>query len=1124
MKKTILWCCLAIFMQETYASTGVEAYRQDDYVKAAALFKAAPKLDAIESYYLGRMYLYGYGVLKSNMLASKYIHTAAEEGILPAQLLMAKMELFQNNDAEKALGWFKRAADADDASAQFYCAGAYLFGVGTKANADRARKYYIDAARDDNGIAQRTLAAHFLESRQMSNKKLGLVWLKKAVELRDPEAEMMIAQMYLEGNMVTMDQDQAKQYLEDAVDQGYFPAMVALGRIEQMNGRMRDAETWYRKAAEKGFTPAQLILASLYADPENELYSAHDGFLWMLKAGQSGSVKARHALAVMYEKGQGVEANPTVAASWEKKAKIAEAASTSSDEQRMAEWLTNGKATRLADTAYRLPGILGQWKNTAALREGIYNQPPKINRLTRQDIYRTEFRMLDPKEIPINQYYDALMMAQGPVVQSRLQFPQYPIHISIDSNSKHKNLLQAERDGYDYLQKISVTSQQMDYVSVFKQLMNQAVLGDGTAQFDVALMYQQGIGVKKSTEEAIKFYLMAAAQDDSPAEYQLGLIYFQGWGVTPDELTGIDFLNDAAFKGNTYAQYALARIYEHGYAVNGKEIIPKDHEQAVAMYQLSAANHYGMAEYRLAEIMVREKPVDLSDAGLEDRRKVIKRLYEDSAEAGVEAAKLPLAFYDATDPDESKQAQAFEEAQRVAKQGSFDGAFLLGLLYDRGIATGISHERAIHWYEQSAANPLSSFILGTYAAEGTGLRKNLEKASNYLQFSANKGFAPANFNLAVLKHDQGETFLPYLEKSVAQGLNRAGLTLADYLVSSSKSDQQLKEAHDLYERFATQGDPTAQVKLGYLYEQGIGVHQDYQKAQSWYTRAAEQAQSRGQFLLGRLYQYGWIGKNPDMNLAKKWYGEAGSKYAPAAVAYGFIEETVNDDYMHAFNEYQKAADLRDPIAYFNLGLIYENGKGQAIDWQKAEDNYLLAAEQGVVKAMVSLGKLYLREQKTQDALLWLHKAERKQDADASYLLGLMSERGMTQQPMTGAIEYYQEAAKQGQAKAMLALARIYQRGTGVSKNLQQAADYYSQLAQQDYPEAQYQLAKFCINGQISNCTAQEGKAWLAKSERNGCKEAAQLLRLYTANSQDDVSYIESVTLSKRKVRRNVVDL
>jgi TPR repeat protein len=55
---------------------------------------------------------------------------------------------------------------------------------------------------------------------------------------------------------------------------------------------------------------------------------------------------------------------------------------------------------------------------------------------------------------------------------------------------------------------------------------------------------------------------------------------------------------------------------------------------------------------------------------------------------------------------------------------------------------------------------------------------------------------------------------------------------------------------------AARGNPRAQTTLGYLYEYGRGVPQNYATAFDWYHAAAEQGDANGQYLLGLMYEKG----------------------------------------------------------------------------------------------------------------------------------------------------------------------------------------------------------------------------------------------------------------------------
>ena len=55
---------------------------------------------------------------------------------------------------------------------------------------------------------------------------------------------------------------------------------------------------------------------------------------------------------------------------------------------------------------------------------------------------------------------------------------------------------------------------------------------------------------------------------------------------------------------------------------------------------------------------------------------------------------------------------------------------------------------------------------------------------------------------------------------------------------------------------AEQGYARAQYNLGWMYDRGFGVPQDFKDAVYWYLLAAEQGHARAQYLLGFMYAFG----------------------------------------------------------------------------------------------------------------------------------------------------------------------------------------------------------------------------------------------------------------------------
>jgi uncharacterized protein len=75
---------------------------------------------------------------------------------------------------------------------------------------------------------------------------------------------------------------------------------------------------------------------------------------------------------------------------------------------------------------------------------------------------------------------------------------------------------------------------------------------------------------------------------------------------------------------------------------------------------------------------------------------------------------------------------------------------------------------------------------------------------------------------------------------------------------------------------AKQGDPQAQVFVGYLYETGQGVQQDFTQAAQWYLKAAEQGDTVAQLQLGNMYQLG-KGVTQSYVMAYMWLDLAASR-------------------------------------------------------------------------------------------------------------------------------------------------------------------------------------------------------------------------------------------------------
>jgi hypothetical protein len=129
---------------------------------------------------------------------------------------------------------------------------------------------------------------------------------------------------------------------------------------------------------------------------------------------------------------------------------------------------------------------------------------------------------------------------------------------------------------------------------------------------------------------------------------------------------------------------------------------------------------------------------------------------------------------------------------------------------------------------------------------------------------------------------------------------------------------------------AEQGVAEAQFSLGILYDQGIGVSQDYEQAVYWVTKAAEQGYAKAQFFLGGMYSNGQ-GVTQDDKQAAYWITKAAEQgFAEAQFILGamyILDMGVPLDHQQAVYWYTKAAEQGHASAQNDLWVMYYNGQG-----------------------------------------------------------------------------------------------------------------------------------------------------------------------------------------------------
>jgi TPR repeat protein len=92
--------------------------------------------------------------------------------------------------------------------------------------------------------------------------------------------------------------------------------------------------------------------------------------------------------------------------------------------------------------------------------------------------------------------------------------------------------------------------QKKDYSAAAKEWRPLAEKGDAPSQFNLGLLYVDGLGVPQDYNQALTWFERSAQQDYEKAQLNLGAMYGGGRGVKRDYIQAYKWLNVCAAKGD----------------------------------------------------------------------------------------------------------------------------------------------------------------------------------------------------------------------------------------------------------------------------------------------------------------------------------------------------------------------------------------------------------------------------------------------------------------------------------------------------------------------------------------------------------------------------------------------
>ncbi len=158
-----------------------------------------------------------------------------------------------------------------------------------------------------------------------------------------------------------------------------------------------------------------------------------------------------------------------------------------------------------------------------------------------------------------------------------------------------------------------------------------------------------------------------------------------------------------------------------------------------------------------------------------------------------------------------------------------------------------------------------------------------------------------------------------------------------------------------------QGKAAKCTDLGYSYQMGLGVRQDYARSLSLYSLGCDNGNATGCSNLGFMYDKGLgLGKNPKMAIQLYEQGcDQGSALGCSNL--GTMYQTANGvskSLSRARELYKKGCDGDNALACRNLGRLYDKGDGVSQDHRHAAGLYTKACNGGDGGGCTNLGILY----------------------------------------------------------------------------------------------------------------------------------------------------------------------
>jgi len=297
---------------------GKKCLAKKDHAEAVRLYMPCADAGNAEAQNtIGYMYLMGKGIEKNGDLALKLLKEAAEAGCAQAVHRIAYMydtgQNFVEQDLDKAVPWYQKAADLGYADSEYALAGILFMRESKYFNAARASKYLMkaaDAGHDEAAHQIGLMYAYGSNGFRRSPAKADM-YLTQSCEAGNQQAMVDYANMCFEGQVLPKDLEKAAKWFTVAADNCSGIAQYALGCMYG-NGMYykqddKKAYQFFQDAAEGGEPNSQYALACFYYEGRGVDKDEKEAAVWFQEAAEQGHPGAMSFLGMFKITGKAVD-------------------------------------------------------------------------------------------------------------------------------------------------------------------------------------------------------------------------------------------------------------------------------------------------------------------------------------------------------------------------------------------------------------------------------------------------------------------------------------------------------------------------------------------------------------------------------------------------------------------------------------------------------------------------------------------------------------------------------------------------------------------------------------------------------------------------------------------------